>query len=48
MIADISRGSGVSEDTARRRIMDMLGGIPMGQADHVARWLEQFQNSSRN
>jgi NAD(P)-dependent dehydrogenase (short-subunit alcohol dehydrogenase family) len=31
MIADISRGSGISEDAARRRIMDMLGGIPMGR-----------------
>src|SRR5260221_636460 len=30
MIADISRGSGISEDAARQRIMDMLGGIPMG------------------
>lgn len=31
MIADISRGSGISEDAARQRIMDMLGGIPMGR-----------------
>jgi NAD(P)-dependent dehydrogenase (short-subunit alcohol dehydrogenase family) len=31
MIADISRGSGISEDAARRRIMDMLGGIPIGR-----------------
>jgi NAD(P)-dependent dehydrogenase (short-subunit alcohol dehydrogenase family) len=31
MIADISRGSSISEDAARRRIMDMLGGIPMGR-----------------
>jgi NAD(P)-dependent dehydrogenase (short-subunit alcohol dehydrogenase family) len=32
MIADISIGSGISEDAARQRIMDMLGGIPMGRA----------------
>jgi hypothetical protein len=25
MIADISRGSGISEDAARQRIMDVLG-----------------------
>lgn len=31
MITDISRGSGVSEDAARQRIMDMLGGIPIGR-----------------
>jgi len=31
MIADISRGSGISQDAARQRIMDMLGGIPMGR-----------------
>jgi NAD(P)-dependent dehydrogenase (short-subunit alcohol dehydrogenase family) len=31
MIADISRGSGISEDAARQRIVDMLGGIPMGR-----------------
>jgi NAD(P)-dependent dehydrogenase (short-subunit alcohol dehydrogenase family) len=31
MIADISRGTGVSEETARQRIMDMLGGIPVGR-----------------
>jgi NAD(P)-dependent dehydrogenase (short-subunit alcohol dehydrogenase family) len=31
MIADISRGSGISEDAARQRIMDLLGGIPMGR-----------------
>jgi NAD(P)-dependent dehydrogenase (short-subunit alcohol dehydrogenase family) len=31
MIDDISRGSGISEDAARQRIMDMLGGIPMGR-----------------
>jgi NAD(P)-dependent dehydrogenase (short-subunit alcohol dehydrogenase family) len=31
MIADISRGSGISEDAARQRIMDMLGGIPLGR-----------------
>jgi NAD(P)-dependent dehydrogenase (short-subunit alcohol dehydrogenase family) len=31
MIADISKGSGISEDAARQRIMDMLGGIPMGR-----------------
>ena len=31
MIADISKGSGISEDAARQRIMDMLGGIPVGR-----------------
>jgi hypothetical protein len=28
MIADISRGSGISEDAARQRIMDMLEAFP--------------------
>jgi NAD(P)-dependent dehydrogenase (short-subunit alcohol dehydrogenase family) len=32
MIMDISRGTGVSEEAARQRIMDMLGGIPVGRA----------------
>ena len=31
MIADISRGRRISEDAARQRIMDMLGGIPIGR-----------------
>ena len=31
MIADISRGDGISEDAARQRIMDMLGSIPIGR-----------------
>jgi NAD(P)-dependent dehydrogenase (short-subunit alcohol dehydrogenase family) len=31
MIMDISRGEGISEDAARQRIMDMLGGIPLGR-----------------
>jgi NAD(P)-dependent dehydrogenase (short-subunit alcohol dehydrogenase family) len=31
MVADISRGSGINEDGARQRIMDMLGGIPIGR-----------------
>jgi NAD(P)-dependent dehydrogenase (short-subunit alcohol dehydrogenase family) len=31
MIIDISRNSGISEDAARQRIVDMLGGIPMGR-----------------
>jgi NAD(P)-dependent dehydrogenase (short-subunit alcohol dehydrogenase family) len=31
MIADISRSSSISEDAARQRIMDMLGGIPIGR-----------------
>jgi len=42
MIADISRGSGISEDAARQRIMDMLGGIPMGRTgrpEEVAEWV---------
>ncbi|MEJ0066574.1 MAG: SDR family oxidoreductase [Caulobacteraceae bacterium] len=31
MIRDISRNDGVSEDAARQRIMDLLGGIPVGR-----------------
>jgi NAD(P)-dependent dehydrogenase (short-subunit alcohol dehydrogenase family) len=31
MIMDISRGNGVSEEAARQRILDMLGGIPVGR-----------------
>jgi len=31
MIADISRNEGITEDAARHRIMDMLGGIPVGR-----------------
>jgi NAD(P)-dependent dehydrogenase (short-subunit alcohol dehydrogenase family) len=31
MITDISRESGISEDAARKRIVDMLGGIPVGR-----------------
>jgi NAD(P)-dependent dehydrogenase (short-subunit alcohol dehydrogenase family) len=31
MIMDISLGTGVSEEAARQRIMDMLGGIPVGR-----------------
>jgi NAD(P)-dependent dehydrogenase (short-subunit alcohol dehydrogenase family) len=31
MIRDISRGAGVSEEAARQRIMEMLGGIPVGR-----------------
>ena len=31
MIMDISKGAGVSEEAARQRIMDMLGGIPLGR-----------------
>jgi NAD(P)-dependent dehydrogenase (short-subunit alcohol dehydrogenase family) len=31
MIADIARGSGISEDAARQRIVEMLGGIPIGR-----------------
>ena len=31
MIEDISKGSGISKDAARQRIMDMLGGIPIGR-----------------
>src|SRR5882724_9255445 len=31
MIMDISKGSGVSEEAARQKIMDMLGGIPVGR-----------------
>jgi hypothetical protein len=30
MIMDISKGAGVSEEAARQKIMDMLGGIPVG------------------
>lgn len=31
MIMDISQGTGVSEEVARQKIMDMLGGIPVGR-----------------
>ena len=31
MIEDISKGSGISKDAARQRIMEMLGGIPVGR-----------------
>ncbi len=31
MIMDISKDSGVSEEAARQKIMDMLGGIPVGR-----------------
>jgi NAD(P)-dependent dehydrogenase (short-subunit alcohol dehydrogenase family) len=31
MIVDIAQGNGISEDAARQRIMDMLGGIPIGR-----------------
>jgi NAD(P)-dependent dehydrogenase (short-subunit alcohol dehydrogenase family) len=31
MIDDISRSSGISEGAARQRIMEMLGGIPLGR-----------------
>jgi NAD(P)-dependent dehydrogenase (short-subunit alcohol dehydrogenase family) len=31
MIVDVAQGSGISEDAARQRIMDMLGGIPVGR-----------------
>jgi NAD(P)-dependent dehydrogenase (short-subunit alcohol dehydrogenase family) len=31
MNTDISRGTGVSEEAARLRIMDMQGGIPVGR-----------------
>ena len=31
MIVDIARGSGISEDAARQRIVEMLGGIPIGR-----------------
>jgi NAD(P)-dependent dehydrogenase (short-subunit alcohol dehydrogenase family) len=31
MIADIAQGSGISEDAARQRIVEMLGGIPIGR-----------------
>ena len=31
MIMDICRGTGLSEAAARQRIMEMLGGIPVGR-----------------
>jgi NAD(P)-dependent dehydrogenase (short-subunit alcohol dehydrogenase family) len=31
MIMDISRGAGLSEEAARQRIVEMLGGIPVGR-----------------
>ena len=42
MIVDIAQGSGISEDAARQRIMDMLGGIPIGRPgrpEEVAEWV---------
>jgi NAD(P)-dependent dehydrogenase (short-subunit alcohol dehydrogenase family) len=38
MIVDIAQGSGISEDAARQRIMDMLGGIPMGRTGDPRKW----------
>ncbi len=49
MIMDISRGTGVSEEAARQRIMDMLGGIPVGRpgrSEEVAE-LVAFLSSDR-
>jgi NAD(P)-dependent dehydrogenase (short-subunit alcohol dehydrogenase family) len=49
MIVDISRGTGVSEEVARQRIMEMLGGIPVGrpgQPEEVAE-LIAFLSSDR-
>ena len=31
LIIDIARNDGIGEDAARQRIMNMLGGIPMGR-----------------
>ena len=31
MIVQLSRSSGISEDAARRQIMNMIGGIPIGR-----------------
>ena len=49
MIADISRASGISEDAARQRIMDMLGGIPMGHRIpfRLARFRELLRRSRK-
>ncbi len=49
MIMDISRGTGVSMEAARQRIMDMLGGIPVGRpgrSEEVAE-LVAFLSSDR-
>jgi NAD(P)-dependent dehydrogenase (short-subunit alcohol dehydrogenase family) len=49
MIMDISRGTGVSEKAARQRIVDMLGGIPVGRpgrSEEVAE-LVAFLSSDR-
>ena len=49
MIMDISRGTGVSVEAARQRIMDMLGGIPVGRpgrSEEVAE-LVAFLSSDR-
>ena len=49
MIVDIAQGNGISEDAARQRIMDMLGGIPIGrpgQPEEVAE-LVAFLSSDR-
>jgi NAD(P)-dependent dehydrogenase (short-subunit alcohol dehydrogenase family) len=31
MVNEIARRTGISEDAARQRIMDSLGGIPLGR-----------------
>jgi len=31
MILQIAESNGIDEDTARRQIMDMIGGIPIGR-----------------
>jgi NAD(P)-dependent dehydrogenase (short-subunit alcohol dehydrogenase family) len=31
MIVQLARSSGISEDTARQQIMNMIGGIPIGR-----------------
>jgi len=49
MIMDISRSAGVSEEAARQRILEMLGGIPVGRpgrAEEVAE-LIAFLSSDR-
>jgi NAD(P)-dependent dehydrogenase (short-subunit alcohol dehydrogenase family) len=49
MIMDIARGSGISEGAARKRIVEMLGGIPLGRPgrpDEVAE-LIAFLTSER-
>jgi NAD(P)-dependent dehydrogenase (short-subunit alcohol dehydrogenase family) len=48
MIVDNAQGSRISEDAARQRIMDMIGGIPVGrtgQPEEVAELVPSCRQS---